>query len=61
MEEGLPMPMFTEFFGDLLKPPFGVALSALLTKEDLTLQALTSRLLNAYSPKNATNSARYVS
>lgn len=42
MDGGLQMTMLTEPFGDRSKFPYGMALSVLLSKEELTWKALTS-------------------
>lgn len=50
--------MFTESFGDRSKYLYGMALSVLLTKDDLDVQTFTSRLLQEYSFQNVTKSSR---
>lgn len=59
LEEEIFGTIFTESIGDSLKLPYGVALSALLTKEDLTRQALTLRLQQKPSSQNETNSVSF--
>lgn len=42
------MTMFPELFGELMKSVYSTAMSALLNKETLALQQLSSRMLQEY-------------
>lgn len=44
-DEGLLVTMFIESFGDRLKSPYGMNLPEMLTREELTWQAIKLRLL----------------
>lgn len=59
MDEGELVSMMTKSIGIRSRSPYGVALSELLTKEDLSWQALPSRLLHEYSSQKATKLAIY--
>lgn len=48
IDEGMIVAMFVEIFRDCLKSPSGTALSALLTREDLTWQLVTPILLQEF-------------
>lgn len=61
MVEAPLVTVITEFFGDRANSPNGMTPSALITKEPLTWQALTSRLLQEYSSQNATKSTSFPS
>lgn len=61
MDEWVLVTMFTDSFGDRSRSPYKAALSALLTKEDMTWQALMSQLMQENSSKNAIKSASYAS
>lgn len=56
-DEKLLETVFTKYFGYRSELLYRITLSASLKKNDMTLQALTPRLLQKYNSQNATKNA----
>lgn len=61
MNYGLLVTMCTEYFDDCSRSPYGMALSEVLMKKDLTWQWLTSRLLQKKGSRNVGNGSTFPS
>lgn len=53
IDEGLMVTIFVESFGDRTKYQFGTAFAALLTRDEVTWQSVTARLLQEYVSQQA--------